>query len=147
VQEEIDSATAAAGDRLTGKLAQAIRDGQGNVLAAAGAAVAGRLMRVEVRHASPAQVSIALRWETIEVEGRAMPLALAPNREVKPGAGSNIQAGGIAALPGLVTGLKRRGVEFELPLPGEERYLVYHYAGKQTVVDRGLKTAWVTSRP
>jgi hypothetical protein len=117
------------------------------VLAAAGTAVAGRLMRVEVRHSSPAQVSIALRWETVEVDGRTLPLALAPNREVKPGAGSNIQAGGIAALPGLVAGLKRRGVEFELPLPGEEHYMVYHFAGKQTVVGRGMRTAWVTAKP
>jgi hypothetical protein len=147
LQDSVDSTTAAAGDRIHGKLAQPIRDAQGNTLAAAGTPVAGRLMRVEVRHPSPAQVTIALRWETIELDGRMMPLALAPNRVVKPGAGSNIQAGGIAALPGLVAGLKRRGVEFELPLPGEERYLVYHFAGKQTVVESGLKTAWVTGRP
>jgi hypothetical protein len=140
VTDPIDSATAAAGDRIHGKLVQPIKDQQGRTLVAQGTPVMGRLMRVEVRHPSP-QVTIALRWETMEFGGQAVALALTPNRQAKPG--NNIQLGGVAAL----AGLKRRGVEFELPLPGEERFNVYHFPGKHATVESGLRTEWTTAKP
>jgi hypothetical protein len=139
VLDAIDSATAAAGDRIHGKLVQSIRDVQGNLLAPQGAPVTGRLMRVEVRHPSP-QVSIALRWDSMELGGQMLPLHLMP-RVVR--SGSDIQLGGIASL----AGLKRRGVEFELPLPGEERMNVYRFSGKHAVVESGLRTEWITGKP
>ena len=140
VTDAIDSATAAAGDTIRGRIAQPVRDRNGNTLALQGASVAGRLMRVEVRHPSP-QVTIALRWETVELGGLPTLLQLAPNREVKQK--PQIQFGGIAA----IANLKRRGVEFELPLPGEERYGVYHFPGTHYVVESGLRTEWVTVKP
>ena len=137
VTDTIDSATAAAGDVIEGRLAGPIRDRNGVTLAPSGAAVTGRLMRVEVRHPSP-QVSIALRWETVELNGHDVPLALSPNRTVKRD--SDFQFGGLAAN----STLKRRGAEFELPLPGEERYAIFHFPRAHYVVDRGLRTEWVT---
>jgi hypothetical protein len=138
VTTTIDSDRAAAGDRIEGRLALPIRDQNGHTLAPQGAKVVGRLMRVEVRQSSP-QVTIALRWETLELEGPALPLSLAPNRAAKPGT----QAGGLAGL----AALKRRGAEIELPLPGEERCAVFHFAGKRSVVDGGLRTEWFTAKP
>jgi hypothetical protein len=140
VNDSIDSANAAAGDVIKGRLAEPIRDKSGATIAPKGAVVTGRLMRVEVRHPSP-QVSIALRWETIELDGRRLPLHLAPDRMVK--AGSGLQLGGLAA----IANLKRRGVEFELPLPGEEHYGIFHFPGAHYVIDRGLRTEWVTMQP
>jgi hypothetical protein len=97
-------------------------------------------MRVEVRHPSP-QVTIALRWETMELAGLTVPLHLNPNREVKRG--PDIQLGGIAAL----ANLRRRGTQFELPLPGEEHYGVYHFPGKHYIIESGLQTEWITAKP
>ena len=141
VIDTIDSAAAAAGDFIHGRIAQTIRDRKGNTLVPRGASVTGRLMRVEVRYPSP-QVTIALRWEMLDLGGRAVPLQLIPNREIRQGS-SGIQLGGIAAIPGL----KRRGVEFELPLPGEERYGIYHFPGNHHVVESGWRTEWVTVKP
>lgn len=135
----IDSTQAAAGDRISGRLTAPVRDATGKVLAAQGAAVTGRLMRVEVRRAAPQQVTIALRWETVELDGIATPLYLTPNRQNKPA----MQLGGVAGL----AGLKRRGTEFELPLPGEEKYAVFHFSGERRVVDGGLRTEWFIDKP
>ena len=55
-------------------------------------------------------------------------------------------SGWLASLAGL-RNLKRRGVEFELPLPGEERYTVFHFPGMHYVVDKGLRTEWLTIKP
>jgi hypothetical protein len=141
VTDPIDSATAAAGDRIHGRFVQPVRDANGRTLVPQGTPVTGRLMRVEVHHPAPSQVIVALRWETVELSGQTVPLALDPNRKVKPG--TNVQLGGIAALGGL----KRRGVEFELPLPGEERFVVYHFAGKHALVESGMRTEWITGKP
>ena len=140
VTDTIDSATAAAGDRIRGRVFQTVRDQKGRTIVAEGTPVTGRLMRVEVRHPSP-QVTIALRWETIGIGGQELPVALMPRHPVRPG--SEIQLGGVAA----IAGLKRHGVEFELPLPGEERFGVYHFSGEHVLVESGLKTGWVTAKP
>jgi hypothetical protein len=92
-----------------------------------------------VRHGSPPQVTLVLRWETLELDGLQVPLSLRPNRGAKPG----LQTGGLAGL----AGLKRRGMEIELPLPGEERYAFFHFPGKRHVVDAGLRTEWFTAKP
>jgi hypothetical protein len=139
VLDSIDSATAAAGDRIRGRVVNAVRDERGRTVIAEGTPVAGRLMRVEVRHPSP-EVTIALRWETLELGGQTVPLNLDPNRKLTPGTG--VQLGGIASL----AGLKRRGVTFELPLPGEERFGVYRFPGKHAVMETGTKTEWVTAK-
>jgi hypothetical protein len=37
--------------------------------------------------------------------------------------------------------------EIELPLPGEERFGVYHFPGLGAVVPRGFQTEWFTAEP
>jgi hypothetical protein len=134
-----DSAQAAAGDRIEGRLAAPLRDANRRTLVPQGATVVGRLMRVEVRHASPPQVTIALRWETVAMDGVMTPLHLIPDRQTR----SSPQFGGFGGL----AGLKRRGTEFELPLPGEEKYAIFHFSGERRVVDGGLRTEWLTDKP
>lgn len=121
---------AAAGDRIEGRLANAIRDAkQQGTLAPEGALVLGRLMRVETR-VSPFDLTIALRWETLEVNGMKIPLSLVPNRRV--GNPQKERRGG----------LRQRGVEIEMPLPGEGQYGIYHFPGGR--VESGLRTEWLT---
>jgi hypothetical protein len=125
----------AAGDRIKGRLLKAVVDeARHAVLLPEGAAVEGRLIRVEVHHSRPTEFTIALRWETIELNGVKLPLSLRPNRRV------NVRE----ATTGL---LRTRGVEIELPLPGEERYQVYRFPGSRVVLYGGFRTEWLTDRP
>jgi hypothetical protein len=132
----VDSDRAAAGDAVEGRLAHAVRAHDQAVLAPQGARVKGRLMRVEVRHGSSAVVVVAFRWETLEADGVTTPLSLIPNRQVKSG----LQLGGLAAL----ARLKKRGMEIELPLPGEEHCAIVRFPGERHVVESGLRTEWFT---
>jgi hypothetical protein len=125
----------AAGDRIDGRLVNAIRDPVTQTIRVpAGAPMVGRLMRVETQWGPPAQVTFALRWETVEVDGIPTPIKLNPNRRVQP----QRTTGG---------GLQRRGVEIELPLAGEERYFIYHMKGEQGVLETGSRSEWITARP
>ena len=67
----LHSTRAAAGDAIQGRLAKPIGD-----IVPAGAALEGRLMRVETRHGVSPNVVISLRWETIEIAGVKAPLSL-----------------------------------------------------------------------
>jgi hypothetical protein len=137
---DVDTDRAAAGDRIEGRLALAMPSPDSGPAFPPGTAVAGRLMRVEVRHRPPAEAGIALRWETLDPAGRALPLPLTPDRTVKPG----LQFGGLAAPVGL---LLRKGREIELPRPGEESYAAFHAPGEHHVFESGLLTQWLTVLP
>lgn len=125
----VHSSRAAAGDVIHGRLAKPI-----GTAVPAGAALQGRLMRVEVRHGSRPEVVIALRWETIELEGIRAPIALRPDRRLK-----DLKIGDRV-------GLNRRGVEIELPSPSDLLHGVYHFPGSQAVVEAGYRTEWTTVR-
>ncbi len=128
----ISAGDASAGDLIQGRLAKSIYDAQQNLLAPEGAAVEGRLMRVETRHSRGGEITISLRWETLEVKGAKMPLAMVPRRRL-----DDLKTGA----PG---GLRTRGIEIELPLPGESRYGVYHFPRDQAIVESGFRTEWTT---
>jgi hypothetical protein len=122
--------------RIDGRLAKPIRDErQQKILAPEGAKVQGRVMRVEIRHSHPAQFTVALRWETLVVDGVKMPFSVLPNRRA-----GDVKMAGLG-------GLRRRGMEIELPLPGEGRYGVYHFSGAETVLQSGFRTEWLTAKP
>ena len=73
---------AAAGDRIEGRLVNAIRDPvQQTIRVPAGAAMVGRLMRVETRWGPPAEITFALRWETVGVDGTLTPIELKPTND------------------------------------------------------------------
>jgi hypothetical protein len=127
---------AAAGDPIDGRLAKPIRDErQQKILVPEGAKAQGRLMRVEIRYSHPAEFTLALRWETLDVDGVKMPFSVLPNRR--------------AAEPGRAGagGLRRRGMEIELPLPGEGQYGVYHFSREGAVMESGFRTEWLTAKP
>ena len=126
---------ATAGDRIEGRLVNAISDPvRQTILLPAGAAMMGRLMRVQTLWGPPAEIIFALRWEAVEVNGAPLGIDLKPRR---PGQEAGTRR----------DGLPRRGVEIVLPLPGEERYGVYHVSGQQGVLVTGFRSEWVTTRP
>lgn len=130
----IHSNRAAAGDVVQGRLGKPVVDPQGAVLAGAGAGLEGRLMRVETRHGSRPEVVIALRWETIEMNGAMRPITLLPNRRL-----------GDLKIAERV-GIRRRGVEIELPAASDTRHGVYHFPGHDVVVESGFRTEWTTAQ-
>jgi hypothetical protein len=130
----IDCANAAAGDRIEGRLITGIHGPHQEVLAPEGAKVEGRLMRAETRHLQPGEFTIALRWETLDVNGVKMPLSLRPDRRSRT-AKSTVQRG-------LLT-----RTEIELPLSSETRYGVYRFPAEKTSITSGFRTDWVTALP
>jgi hypothetical protein len=127
---------AAAGDLIEGRLVAPIRDPQRQItLAPQGAKVQGRLMRVEMRSTEAGQFAIALRWETLELDGAKVPLSLKPNR---------LTPNMPRTSPGT---LQRRGTEIELPRVGEELYGVYDLPDRNSSLAAGLRTEWVTKEP
>jgi hypothetical protein len=126
---------AAAGDAIEGRLAKPIRDDRQKTLVAEGAAVQGRLMRVETGHARGIEHTVALRWEKVEAGGVMVPLSLLPNR--RPG----------DLRTGVGNVLRSRGMEIELPLPSESRYGVFHLPGGREVLESGFRTEWFTAQP
>ncbi len=126
---------AAAGDAIEGRLVKAIRDERQKTLVAEGAAVHGRLMRVETAYGRRTERTVALRWETVQVGGVMAPLSLLPNRrpaQLRTGAG-NV--------------LRTRGMEIELPLPSESRYGVFHFSAERAMLESGFRSEWVTAQP
>lgn len=126
---------AAAGDPIEGRLAKPIRDERQTTLVPEGAAVAGRLTRVETAYAPRVQHTVVLRWETVRIGGAMAPLSLLPIR--RP---ADLRTGG-----GNV--LRRRGMEIELPLPSESRYGVFHLPAERAVLESGFRSEWLTLRP
>jgi hypothetical protein len=125
----IHSNRAAAGDVIHGRLAKPI-----GTVVPAGAALEGRLMRVEQRHGSRPEVVITLRWETIDLEGRKSPIFLRPDRRM-----ADLRIGDRI-------GLARRGIEIELPPPSDLLHGLYRFPGREAVVESGFRTEWTTVR-
>ena len=125
---------AAAGDRIEGRLLEPLRDPKSQkVLAPAGAPVAGRLTRVELKHSGSGEYTVALRWETLQSGGETVPLYLKPDR---PLANLKAVARGV---------LRQRGIDIELPPPDEERDAIYHFPGQLAGVRPGLRSSWTTT--
>jgi hypothetical protein len=77
----IDTATAAAGDPIQAKLKTAIRDANSTVIAKEGAAVTGRI--VKLQHffgAKSSSITLAVKLETVDVNGTPQPIFAAPFR-------------------------------------------------------------------
>ena len=136
VAAPISFIAAAAGDRIVGRLARPLRDPRDQtVLAPEGAQVEGRNMRLELRQSGTPAFTVALRWETLEVDRSQLPLSLKPNRQI-----SDLTL----PAPG---GLRRRGVQIELPQTGEETYGIYHFPARQEELGAGFRTEWQTIAP
>jgi hypothetical protein len=127
---------AAAGDRIQGRLAAPIRDARKTqIFAPQGAAVAGRLMRVETRYGLPKEVTIALRWDTLDVNGVKTPIAIIPAWEKLSRKSER------PAHPG------QQVKVFDLPMRGEDRYGTFYFYGENVVMASGQLSKWLTSKP
>ena len=82
----------------------------------------------------PAEITFAVRLETVEVDGTPKRIGLKPNRQVQLTRATRDP-------------LQRRGVEIELPLPGEERYGTHRVQGEQGMLESGLRSEWITAKP
>jgi hypothetical protein len=80
----IDSATAAAGDPFRAELTRAIRDKRNGILVPKGAAVRGRIVRIERTYQAGTQLlTLGVRLETINVNGVQEPLRASLTSVVK----------------------------------------------------------------
>jgi hypothetical protein len=126
----IDSDTAAAGDRFTGKLTAPLRDGK-TLLSPRGALVEGRLSMVKMAYSPKEQVLLGLMPETIEVQGRKVPVnALPDSRAVRL----------------LRSQARNKSLEIYLPPPGEHAG-VFTFPGKRAIMPRRFVSEWRTVAP
>jgi hypothetical protein len=123
----IDTARAAAGDAVPGKLARVVRDRRTKVLLPAGARVEGRLMRVQVNHAQPPVTTIVRRVETVEVNGARMPLQVRASR-----------------IPDRMT--RGRPAAAPTPFPHEAAWEILRLPGARPVIKAGARSDWVTGK-
>ena len=124
---------AAVGDPIEGLLAEPLRDARTQKLfAPAGAKLTGRLTRAELRYGREPEYSVALRWETLELNGAKTPLNLAPKQPVV-----SMEADGRRVL-------QRRGAKIELPRQVREREVLYLFPALPGAEESGLRTEWLT---
>jgi hypothetical protein len=142
----IDSATAAGGDRFTGRLAKPIMDERNRTLVPEGSAIEGRLIEVAV-HMQPAEVAMVLHVETVRIGGADVPFHVAGrNRPSGPGewlreilASLTIGVGGASASSGPTVAAHPPAPEGELN--------ALRFAGTRKVLEPGFRTEWVTVKP
>lgn len=141
----IDSTTAAAGDRFTGKLAWPVIDRQDRVVLAKGTPVTGRLRRVAVRM-QPAEVAFVLHVETAQIDGRDVPIHLIGKEQPKKydwliDLLSNFNFGGGAG--GASGGIGGFSIErHPAPSMGELGFL--RFKGSSKILEPGYRTEWLT---
>ena len=124
----IPTDTAAAGDAFSAKLAAALRDDKGKLLAPKGAVVEGHLLRVQ-SYFRPPEVVVVLKPEALWVRGVRVPLSVEMNwRRV------------------IAEGRKKgkKGLEILLPLRGEENSGVFRFSGEHVTVPAGFRSEWRT---
>ena len=132
--QAIDTATAAAGDAIRGKLTLPIRDGS-KVLVPAGAAVGGRIVRIRQFYGDAPNVRLELRLESVAAGGVSLPLAASPdNGNSFPKANpANPQQ---RVELGNLRGVHDRSVEF-----------VFRGISQPYVIPSGLESGWLTAAP
>ncbi len=123
----IDTATAAAGDPFTARLASALRL-DSKIYAPKGALVEGRLLRVQVAYTPPVEAVVVLRPQAVETGGVKIPIA-AVNDFYR--ASQQAQK------------LKKR-YEILLPYEWETNSGLFRFPGSQVVVKKGFLSDWRT---
>jgi len=145
----IDSATAAGGDRFTGRLAKPILDDRKKMLVPEGSVVAGRLIEVAVRM-QPREVAIVLNVETVRIDGAETAFHVAGRTPSSRGGEwlreilSSLTIGG----GGSHSGGSASGITITDHPPAPEGELnVLRFSGTRKVLEPGFKTEWVTVKP
>ncbi|MGA2713404.1 MAG: hypothetical protein ABSG41_09885 [Bryobacteraceae bacterium] len=130
--QAIDTATAAAGELIRGKLTTPIRNGS-KALVPAGAPVGGRIVRIRQFYGAAPYIRLEFRLETVDVGGVSLPLAASPDN------GNNFPKADPANLQrrvelGNMRGLQDRSVE-----------LVFRGISQPYVIESGLESGWLTA--
>ncbi len=135
LETELDSATAAAGDRVTARVQKDVLSKKSKqVLVPAGAMVRGRLTRMEHRMGPPAEFVFGILFDTLETGGTITPFAA----QLSPGAGLlSKYTVNIAALAN--AGRREPSEDFSVG-----RTLVFRSAKSRYVLPRGYRSNWVT---
>jgi hypothetical protein len=134
--QPIDTAVAAAGDRIKGRITKAIRGSSSKVLVPEGAVVAARIVKIQHFYGPPSSLIIGVKLETLDTGGAPRPFAAAPP---SPGPRSKKSAGVLSQRVelGSLNTLDDRSVGvFEF------RDVVPNY-----VVKSGLESNWITTAP
>jgi hypothetical protein len=131
LRDALDTATAAAGDRFTARLASSIRNYQGHTFAPRGALVQGRLLRVQTFYGTPKESIFVLRPESVEVRGVKIPLTAVGDRNY------------VGAQQQPVSG-KKKGAVIYLPYQSETHATLLRFPGDHAIVKRGYVSHWVT---
>ncbi len=133
--QAIDSAAAAAGDKIIGKLSSPIRDASKKVLVPEGATVTARILKLEHSAGSPPVLDMVVKLETVTVAGQPRPLTASKSSgskrfEVEPGQLRRINLGPLTPATDRTSGA------FE-----------FRNAGDDYVIKSGLESDWTTLAP
>ena len=134
--QAIDTAVAAAGDKITGKLSTPIRDAASNtILAPEGSPVTARILKLEHDAGSPPTLSMTVKLETLTLAGtvRSFTASMssgAKRFEKQPGLTRQVELGSLGPAADKGSGV----IEFR---NAQENY----------VIKSGLQTAWTTLGP
>jgi hypothetical protein len=134
--QDIQTATAAAGDLIQAKLTTAIVAYSKQVLAPAGAVITARLVRIRQFFGGVSSVSLGLKLETIELGGVSVPLRARPNFALRT----------FTTLPGSRPPQVELGTLSDL----EDRDVVvfeFRNVQLQPVISHGLESSWVVIDP
>jgi hypothetical protein len=134
--QPIDAAIAAAGDRITAKIARAIRDASSKVLVPEGAAVTARIVKIQHYYGPPSSLKIAVKLETLDIGGSPRPFAASLTSF-----GSRFQKS---------AGFLSRRVELgSLDTLGDRTVGMFEFRDVKPnyVVGSGLESTWVTVTP
>jgi hypothetical protein len=124
----IEADSAAAGDRFTAKLSEALRDGR-QVLAPKGALVEGRITMVKTFYHPKPQTAVGLSPRYIEIRGTRVPLsALLDYRAAMIARAQN----------------RKKGLDIVLPPRGEASG-IFLSEGRHVVFRTGFLSEWITA--
>jgi hypothetical protein len=133
--QDIQTATAAAGDPIQAKLATAIVGYSKQVVAPAGAVITARLVRIRQYFGGDSTVSLGLKLETIELGGVSVPLRARPNFALRS----------FTSLPGSRPPRVELGTLSDL----EDRdVMVFEFRNVEPkAISHGLESSWVVIDP
>ena len=134
--QNINTATAAAGDVVTAKLTTDIRDESSRILVPAGAIVTGRIVKALYRYTRPSSLTVSIKLESLSDRGESRPIWA-------------------AAAPVTSRTLKRNAYLLTqtqlgpLNVPDDDGVsaLTFPNVKPGYVVPRGMETSWRTSGP
>ena len=134
LNQGIDTATAAAGDPVSGTLTTPMRDGR-KVIVPTGAAIKGRIVEIRQFYGSTSYLRFRFKLETVDVGGVWVPLVATPD------SGNRVQKAKSGRL-------QRRVKLGTLPLPQDGSVeFVFQTDGQRYLISSGLESAWVTTAP